>query len=117
VGIGGIHMSAIARILLAWGHQVSGSDVKLSLLTNRLRELGAVVHEGHDAAHLNDAELVAYTAAAQAENPELAEARRRGLPILQRAEMVARLMAGRRAIAWRAATQDQHHSPHRLHSA
>jgi len=99
VGIGGIHMSAIARILLAWGHQVSGSDVKLSPLTNRLRELGAVVYEGHDATHLNDAELVAYTAAAQPENPELAEARRRGLPILQRAEMVARLMAGRRAIA------------------
>ena len=99
VGIGGIHMSAIARILLAWGHQVSGSDLKLSPLTDRLRELGAVVHEGHDAANLGDAELVVYTAAAQAENPELAEARRRGLPVLQRAEMVARLMAGRRAIA------------------
>ena len=99
VGIGGIHMSAIARILLAWGHQVSGSDLKLSLLTDRLRELGATVRQGHDASHLDDAELVVYTAAAQTENPELAEARRRDLPILQRAEMVARLMAGRRAIA------------------
>jgi UDP-N-acetylmuramate--alanine ligase len=99
VGIGGIHMSAIARILLAWGHQVSGSDVKLSPLTDRLRELGATVHQGHEASHLRDAELVVYTAAAQVENPELAEARRRGLPVLQRAEMVARLMAGRRAIA------------------
>ena len=99
VGIGGIHMSAIARILLAWGHQVSGSDVKLSPLTDRLRALGATVHEGHDAAHLDDAELVAYTAAAQAGNPELVEARRRGLPTLIRAEMVARLMTGRRAIA------------------
>jgi len=99
VGIGGIHMSAIARILLAWGHSVSGSDVKLSPLTDRLRELGAAVHQGHDAAHIGDAELVVYTAAAQADNPELAEARRRGLPVLQRAEMVARLMAGRRAVA------------------
>jgi len=99
VGIGGIHMSAIARILLAWGHQVSGSDLKLSPLTDRLRELGATVHQGHDAAHLGDAELVVYTAAAQTDNPELAEARRRGLPVLQRAEMVARLMVGRRAIA------------------
>jgi UDP-N-acetylmuramate--alanine ligase len=99
VGIGGIHMSAIARILLAWGHRVSGSDLKLSPLTDRLRELGATVHEGHNASHLGDAELLVYTAAAQSENPELAEARRRGLPILQRAEMVARLMAGRRAIA------------------
>ena len=99
VGIGGIHMSAIARILLAWGHSVSGSDVKISPLTDRLRELGAAVHQGHDAAHIGDAELVVYTAAAQADNPELAEARRRGLPVLQRAEMVARLMAGRRAVA------------------
>ena len=99
VGIGGIHMSAIARILLAWDHQVSGSDLKLSPLTDRLRELGAIVHQGHDAAHLGDAEFVVYTVAAQAENPELAEARRRGLPVLQRAEMVARLMTGRRAIA------------------
>ena len=99
VGIGGIHMSAIARILLAWGHSVSGSDVKLSPLTDRLRELGAAVHQGHDAAHIGDAELVVYTAAAQADNPELTEARRRGLPVLQRAEMVARLMAGRRAVA------------------
>ena len=99
VGIGGIHMSAIARILLAWGHSVSGSDVKLSPLTDRLREIGAAVHQGHDAAHIGDAELVVYTAAAQADNPELAEARRRGLPVLQRAEMVARLMAGRRAVA------------------
>jgi UDP-N-acetylmuramate--alanine ligase len=99
VGIGGIHMSAIARILLAWGHSVSGSDLKLSPLTDRLREVGAVVHQGHDAAHIGDAELVVYTAAAQADNPELAEARRRGLPVLQRAEMVARLMASRRAVA------------------
>ncbi len=99
VGIGGVHMSAIARILLAWGHQVSGCDLRLSPLTDRLRELGAVVHQGHDPAHLGDAELVVYTAAAHADNPELAEARRRGLPVLLRAEMVARLMAGRRAIA------------------
>ena len=99
VGIGGVHMSAIARILLAWGHQVSGSDLRLSPLTDRLQELGATVHQGHDAAHVGDAELVVYTAAAQAGNPELTEARRRGLPVLQRAEMVARLMAGRRAIA------------------
>jgi UDP-N-acetylmuramate--alanine ligase len=99
VGIGGIHMSAIARILLAWGHRVSGSDLKLSPLTDSLRELGVIVHQGHDAANLGDAELVVYTAAAQTENAELVEARRRGLPVLQRAEMVARLMAGRRAIA------------------
>ena len=99
VGIGGIHMSAIAQILLTGGHHVSGSDLKLSALTDRLRAQGAAVHEGHDAAHVGDAEIVVYTAAAPEDNPEMAEARRRGLPVLLRAELIARLMEGRRAIA------------------
>lgn len=99
VGIGGIHMSAIAHVLLAWGHQVSGSDLKLSPLTERLQDQGATIHQGHAASHLGDAELVAYTAAAQPDNPELTEAKGRGLPLLQRAEMIARLMEGRQAIA------------------
>jgi len=99
VGIGGIHMSAIAHVLLAWGHQVSGSDLKLSSLTGRLQDQGATICEGHAADHLADAELVVYTAAAQPDNPELTEAKRRGLPLLQRAEMIARLLEGRQAIA------------------
>jgi len=99
VGIGGIHMSAIAHVLLAWGHQVSGSDLKLSPLTERLHDQGATIYQGHAAGHLGDAELVAYTAAAQPDNPELTEAKRRGLPLLQRAEMIARLLEGRQAIA------------------
>ncbi|MCK4962001.1 MAG: hypothetical protein KAS19_05925, partial [Anaerolineales bacterium] len=56
VGIGGIHMSAIAHVLLAWGHQVSGSDLKLSPLTKRLQDQGATIHQGHAADHLGDAE-------------------------------------------------------------
>lgn len=99
VGIGGIHMSAIAHVLLAWGHQVSGSDLKLSPLTERLQDQGATIREGHAATHLGDAELVVYTAAARPDNPELTEAKRRGLPLLQRAEMIARLLEGRQAIA------------------
>jgi UDP-N-acetylmuramate--alanine ligase len=99
VGIGGIHMSAIAHVLLAWGHQVSGSDLKLSPLTGHLQDQGATIHEGHAASHLGDAELVVYTAAARPDNPELTEAKRRGLPLLQRAEMIARLLEGRQAIA------------------
>jgi len=99
VGIGGIHMSAIAHVLLAWGHQVSGSDLKLSPLTERLHDQGATIYQGHAADHLADAELVVYTAAAQPDNPELTEARGRGLPLLQRAEMIARLLEGRQAIA------------------
>ncbi|MGQ9573030.1 MAG: UDP-N-acetylmuramate--L-alanine ligase [Dehalococcoidia bacterium] len=99
VGIGGIHMSAIAHILLTWGHQVSGSDLRLSPLTERLQAQGATIRQGHAASHLGDAELVVYTAAARPDNPELVEAKRRGLPLLQRAEMIARLMEGRQAIA------------------
>ena len=99
VGIGGIHMSAIAHVLIAWGHQISGSDLRLSPLTERLQAEGATIHQGHAASHLGDAELVVYTAAARPDNPELTEAKRRGLPLLQRAEMIARLLEGRRAIA------------------
>lgn len=99
VGIGGIHMSAIAHVLLAWGHQVSGSDLKLSSLTERLEDQGATIYQGHAASHLGDAELVVYTAAAQPDNPELTEAGHRRLPVLQRAEMIARLLEGRQAIA------------------
>jgi UDP-N-acetylmuramate--alanine ligase len=99
VGIGGIHMSAIAHVLLAWGHQVSGSDLKLSPLTERLQHQGATIYEGHAADHLGDAELAVYTAAARPDNPELTEAKRRGLPLLQRAEMIARLLEGRQAVA------------------
>lgn len=100
VGVGGIHMSAIAQILLARGHTVSGSDLYLSPLTERLEAMGATVSRGHDAAHLgDDVELVVYTSAAHGDNPELVEARRRGLTVIKRAEMVARLMEGKRSIA------------------
>ena len=99
VGIGGMHMSAIAQILLSEGIAVSGSDLALTPLTDRLEALGAIVHAGHDAANLGDAGLVVTTAAAKRDNPELAEARRRGTPVLMRHEMVARLMQGRIALA------------------
>ena len=99
VGVGGIHMSGIAQILRARGHTVSGSDLYLSPLTERLAALGVTVHRGHDAAHVDDAELVVYTSAAKEDNPELAEARRRGIPAVKRAEMVARLMEGKRVVA------------------
>lgn len=99
VGVGGIHMSGIAQILRAWGHSVSGSDLRPSALTERLAGLGVPVYQGHDARHLGQAQLVVYTSAAHADNPELVEARRRGLATIKRAEMVARLMAGKRVIA------------------
>src|SRR3990170_4106187 len=99
VGIGGMHMSAIARILLARGHQVSGSDLRPTPLTDLLVGLGATVYTSHEASNVGRAELVVTTSAAPADNPELGEARRRGLPLIKRAEMVAQLMEGKYAIA------------------
>lgn len=96
VGIGGMHMSAISRILLSRGHTVSGSDLAASPLTDALSQLGARVVIGpHAAVNLGDAEFVVTTSAAAAGNPELEEAQRRGLTVIKRAEMVARLMEGK----------------------
>jgi len=99
IGVGGIHMSGIAQILRHRRHTVSGSDLNLSPLTGRLEALGVTVQAGHDAAYLDDAQLVVYTSAAHGDNPELEEARRRGIPTIKRAQMVALLMEGKQVIA------------------
>ena len=99
VGVGGIHMSGIAQVLRARGHSVSGSDLYLTPLTEKLEAMGVTVSRGHDAANVGEAELVVYTSAAHEDNPEITEARRRGLPVIKRAQMVARLMEGKRSIA------------------
>jgi UDP-N-acetylmuramate--alanine ligase len=100
VGIGGAHMSAIGRILLARAHSVSGSDLRRSPVTDAMQQLGARVVIGpHDAASVAEAELVVTTSAAVSDNPELQDARRRGLPIIKRADMVARLMQGKTGVA------------------
>jgi UDP-N-acetylmuramate--alanine ligase len=96
VGIGGAHMSAIARILLSWGHAVSGSDLRATGVTEALQRLGARVAIGHHAAaNVGDVDLVVTTSAAMADNPELVEAQKRGIPVIKRAEMVGRLMEGK----------------------
>ena len=92
IGIGGIGMSGIAEVLLNLGYRVQGSDLRGSKITERLRALGALVHEGHDAAHLAGAEVVVISSAVKPGNPELDEARRRKLPVVRRAEMLAELM-------------------------
>jgi len=99
VGIGGVGMSAIARVLLDLGTRVSGSDLKKSSTTDRLQALGARVYYGHAPENLGDAELVVASAAVRPDNPELVAARRRGLPVIPRAEMLARLMRRQRGIA------------------
>lgn len=99
VGVGGIHMSGIARILRARGHDVTGSDLYQSPVTEAVESLGVAVHEGHAAENIDDAELLVYTSAAHEDNPEIAEARRRGIPTIKRGEMVARLAKGKQVIA------------------
>ncbi|MCH8346661.1 MAG: hypothetical protein IIC87_07025 [Chloroflexi bacterium] len=98
VGVGGMHLSGIARILAAWGHQVTGSDLRLSPLTDALAAVGVTVLEGQRAEHVGDAQLVVTTSAAGEDNPELVEARRRGITVLKRAEFIAQLLEGRFSI-------------------
>jgi UDP-N-acetylmuramate--alanine ligase len=92
IGIGGIGMSGIAEVLLNLGYVVQGSDAKASKITTRLQSLGALVFEGQRAENLEGAEVVVISSAIKRGNPELDEARRRGLPIVRRAEMLAELM-------------------------
>jgi UDP-N-acetylmuramate--alanine ligase len=99
VGIGGIGMSAIARILLARGQCVSGSDVKETPLIVRLREEGARVTVGHDAANVDRAHTVIVSSAIDRNNPEYIAAQRRNIPLLHRGEMLAELLRSRSGIA------------------
>ena len=92
VGIGGIGMSGIAEVLLNLGYRISGSDLKRSPITDRLASLGAAIMEGHDAAHVGDAQAVVITSAVKGDNPEVAEAIRRGIPLIPRGELLAELM-------------------------
>ncbi|WP_196778392.1 UDP-N-acetylmuramate--L-alanine ligase [Thalassorhabdomicrobium marinisediminis] len=92
VGIGGIGMSGIAEVLLRHGYVVQGSDLKSTPITRRLSELGAYVFEGQTAQNVDDAAVVVISSAIKAGNPELDAARKRGLPVVRRAEMLAELM-------------------------
>ncbi len=93
VGIGGIGMSSIAEVLLNRGYQVTGSDLRSSSVTRRLESLGAVIHEGHHAEHLADADVVVHSSAIKPrENPETLEAERRRVPLIPRSVMLGELM-------------------------
>ncbi len=98
-GIGGIGMSGIAEVLITLGYRVQGSDLKETPITGRLRRLGAQVFIGQRPGNLDGAEVVVVSSAIRPDNPELAEARRRGLPVVRRAEMLAELMRLRDNIA------------------
>jgi UDP-N-acetylmuramate--alanine ligase len=99
VGIGGIGMSGIAEILLNLGYKISGSDLKSSAVTQRLATLGAITFEGHTAEHISGAEVIVTSSAISPDNPEVAEARKQHIPVIQRAEMLAELMRLKYGIA------------------
>ena len=99
VGIGGIGMCGLAELLQAQGVAVSGSDLRESPTVERLRSLGIVVSIGHDEAHVGDADVLVYSSAVRATNPELVCAERRKIPVIARAEMLAELMRMQQGIA------------------
>jgi UDP-N-acetylmuramate--alanine ligase len=98
-GIGGIGMSGIAEILLNLGYTITGSDAKLTPVTDRLQSLGATIHEGHSASHVAGAKALVVTSAVNESNPELIEARRLGIPVIPRGELLAELMRLKYGIA------------------
>jgi UDP-N-acetylmuramate--alanine ligase len=92
IGIGGSGMSGIAEVLLSSGYAVSGSDLKQSPVTERLRKLGAKIFEGHQAENVHGAHVVVISSAVRTDNVEVAEAQKLKIPVIPRAEMLAELM-------------------------
>ncbi|NLA61153.1 MAG: UDP-N-acetylmuramate--L-alanine ligase [Firmicutes bacterium] len=99
IAIGGQSMSGIARILLSQGHSVSGSDVKASNLTEELEKMGARIHIGHRAENLVSPDRVVVSSAIHEDNPELMEAKRRGIPVVHRMDMLLEAVSGKKLVA------------------
>ena len=99
VGIGGYGMSAIARVLLDLGYKVTGSDVALNELVKKLGARGAIVHIGHSAAHIEGADILVYSTSIPKDNPEVVAARAKGIPVLHRSQMLARILNERTGVA------------------
>jgi UDP-N-acetylmuramate--alanine ligase len=99
VGIGGSGMCGIAEILLNLGFVVTGSDIARTPVIERLEKLGAVAHHGHDGAHVGNADVVVISSAVRKDNPEILEAKKRNVPVIRRAEMLAELMRLKHGIA------------------
>ena len=99
VGIGGAGMSGIAEVLLNQGYVISGSDLAMGAAAQRLSDLGAQVHIGHDAAHIEGADCLVTSTAVKADNPEVVAAHARLLPVVPRAVMLAELMRRQKGVA------------------
>lgn len=92
-------MSGIAELLANLGYAVSGSDARLSAVTEHLASLGVRVEEGHASGHVGDADVVVYSSAVRPTNPEIVEATSRHIPVIPRAEMLAELMRLKYSVA------------------
>ena len=99
IGIGGTGMSGIAELLLNLGYKVTGSDISAGEVTERLARLGGEISLGHGADRVGEADVVVYSSAVKPDNPEMIESRRRGIPVIPRAEMLAELMRMKYGIA------------------
>jgi UDP-N-acetylmuramate--alanine ligase len=99
LGIGGIHMSAIAKLLFMRGHQISGSDISHSPTITHLEKIGIKVHIGHDASNIQNAELIVYTSAINPNNPEIVQAKQNQVLMISRAQMINFLVNGKKLVA------------------
>jgi UDP-N-acetylmuramate--alanine ligase len=99
IGVGGYGMSALAKVLLHMGYQVSGSDLKASRLTRSLEEMGARIFIGHDEKNVKGAELVIYSTAIPSKNPEMQACREEGIPLWHRSDLLAQFINSRFGIA------------------
>ena len=95
VGIGGSGMSSLAEVLTAWGFRVTGSDNQAGETMGRLKGLGIKVEVGHKASNVGEANAVIYSSAVPMDNPEIVEARRKGIPVVRRAEMMGETLRGK----------------------
>ena len=94
IGIGGISMSGLAALLLNKGFKVSGSDSKESEITNKLKSEGAEIYIGHNKDNLKNVDLIVYTAAIPSDNPEIVEAKKNNIELMDRAEFLGLIMKG-----------------------
>lgn len=99
IGIGGIGMSGIAKVLLNLGYQVSGSDLGTNETIDKLKAQGAEIYKGHNTSNINDVQIVVYSSAIDKNNPEIIEAKKQKIPLIRRAEMLAELMRLKYGIA------------------
>ena len=99
IGIGGAGMSAIAKVLLEAGNTITGSDLRVSDATERLSAMGATICVGHREENVQDPDVVVVSSAIPVDNVELLAAKGRGIPVMQRGEMLAELMSQRKGIA------------------